>query len=112
MAYTLCPRLFWLRLLLQCQRRADDGDGDRPAKSVNRSPHGCEKSRLRSHEASGRYQTKFYTFRRNPPPVPTAPSLSLAGVWLIIPDHALGFPCCARFLVYVLPPLPRCSDWA
>ncbi len=23
---------------------------------------------------------------------PTAPSLSLAGVWLVIPDHAMGFP--------------------
>jgi len=37
MADTLCPRLF--RLLLQCQRRADYDDGDRPAKSVNRAPH-------------------------------------------------------------------------
>ena len=28
---------------------------------------------------------------------PSAPGLSLAGVRLIIPDHALGFPCCVRF---------------
>ena len=27
------------------------------AKSVNRAPHGCEKSRRRSHEARGRCQT-------------------------------------------------------
>ena len=26
-----------------------------------------------------------------------APSLSLTGVWLVIPDHAWGLPCCARF---------------
>ena len=24
----------------------------------------------------------------------------------------MGFPCCVRFPLYVLPPLPRCSDWA
>ena len=28
---------------------------------------------------------------------PNAPGLSLTGVRLIIPDHALGFPCCVRF---------------
>ena len=28
---------------------------------------------------------------------PSAPGLSLAGVRLIIPDHAWGFPCCGRF---------------
>src|SRR5262249_8780908 len=28
---------------------------------------------------------------------PSAPGLSLTGVRLIIPDHALGFLCCARF---------------
>jgi hypothetical protein len=42
---------------------------------------------------------------------PSAPGLSLTGVRLIIPDHAKGLPACA-FLVYVLPPLPRCSRWA
>src|ERR1700691_4416718 len=41
---------------------------------------------------------------------PTVPSLSLTGVWLVIPDlTTLGASrvACA-FLVYVLPPLPRC----
>ena len=28
---------------------------------------------------------------------PRAPGLSLAGVRLVIPDHAWGFPCCVRF---------------
>src|SRR5271166_4877052 len=44
---------------------------------------------------------------------PTAPSLSLAGVWLVIPDHPLGLPVLrALSFLYVLPPVPRCSDWA
>src|SRR5580658_13804 len=28
---------------------------------------------------------------------PTAPDLSLAGIRLVIPDHALRLPCCVRF---------------
>ena len=38
---------------------------------------------------------------------PTAPGLSLTGVRLIIPDHAVGLPVFAcAFLVYMLPPVP------
>jgi hypothetical protein len=41
------------------------------------------------------------------------PGSSLAGVRLIIPDHAMGLPVLrALSFMYVLPPLPRCSDWA
>jgi hypothetical protein len=44
---------------------------------------------------------------------PRAPSLSLAGVWLVIPDRALGLPVLrALSFMYVLPSVPRCSDWA
>src|SRR5271165_4892178 len=44
---------------------------------------------------------------------PKAPGLSLAGVRLLIPDHAVGLPVLrALSFIYVLPPLPRCSDWA
>jgi hypothetical protein len=46
---------------------------------------------------------------------PRAPGLSLTGVrGPVIPDlTTLGAPRVARaFLVYVLPPLPRCSGWA
>src|SRR5215472_4859655 len=43
---------------------------------------------------------------------PSAPGLSLTGVRLIIPDHALGFPVLrALSLCTWLPPLPRCSSW-
>ena len=43
---------------------------------------------------------------------PRAPGLSVTGVRLVVPDHALGLPVlrCA-FLVYVLSPLPRRSHW-
>ena len=41
---------------------------------------------------------------------PGAPGLSLAGLRLIIPDHASGLPVLrALSSVYMLPPLPRCS---
>ena len=44
---------------------------------------------------------------------PAAPGLSLAGVRLVIPDHAVGLPVLRTLsFVYVLPPLPRCSGWA
>src|SRR5580704_15063842 len=44
---------------------------------------------------------------------PMRPGPSLAGVRLVIPDHAMGLPVLrALSFVYVLPPLPRCSDWA
>ena len=44
---------------------------------------------------------------------PRAPGLSLAGVRLVIADHALGLPVFrASFLVYMPPPLPRRSVWA
>jgi hypothetical protein len=44
---------------------------------------------------------------------PTAPGLSLAGVRLLIPDHAVGLPVLRTLsLMYVPPPVPRCSDWA
>src|SRR5580658_10996774 len=47
---------------------------------------------------------------------PRAPGLSLTGVQLVSssltrPRHGASRVACA-FLVYVLPPLPRCSDWA
>ena len=41
-----------------------------------------------------------------------APGLSLTGVRLVILHHATGFPVLrALFLVYMLSPLPRRSDW-
>ena len=44
---------------------------------------------------------------------PSAPGLSLTGVRLVIPDHALGLPVLrALSFLYVLPPLPRCSGRA
>ena len=44
---------------------------------------------------------------------PAAPGLSLAGVRLVIPDHAVGLPVLLTLsFMYVLPPLPRCSGWA
>src|SRR5271165_988191 len=44
---------------------------------------------------------------------PAAPGPSLAGVRLVIPDHAVGVPVLrALSFMYVLPPLPRCSGWA
>src|SRR5271166_6632203 len=44
---------------------------------------------------------------------PAAPGRSLAGVRLVIPDHAVGLPVLRTLsFVYVLPPLPRCSGWA
>ena len=49
--------------------------------------------------------------RTSPPP--RAPGPSLAGVRLVIPDHVAGLPVLrALSFMYVLPPLPRCSDWA
>ena len=44
---------------------------------------------------------------------PSAPGLSLTGVWLIIPDHASGFPVLrALSLCTCCSPLPRCSGRA
>ena len=44
---------------------------------------------------------------------PMRPGLSLAGVRLVIPDHAQGLPVLRTLsFMYVLPPLPRCSGWA
>ena len=46
---------------------------------------------------------------------PRCPACPSRASGLTIPDHALGLPVLrvARpFLVYVLPPVPRCSDWA
>ena len=52
---------------------------------------------------------RYYEPLRNP----KAPGLSLAGVRLIIADHALGLSRVAyAFLVYMLSPLPRRSGWA
>jgi hypothetical protein len=43
---------------------------------------------------------------------PRAPAPSLAGVRLLIAEHASGLPVLrALSLVYMLPPLPRRSDW-
>ena len=42
-----------------------------------------------------------------------APGLSLAGIRLVIPDHAVGLPVLRTLsFVYVLPPLLRRSVWA
>ena len=44
---------------------------------------------------------------------PRAPGLSLAGVRLVIPDHAVGLPVLrALSFMYVPPPVPRYSGWA
>ncbi len=44
---------------------------------------------------------------------PAAPGLSLAGVRLVIPNHAMGLPMLPTLsFMCVLPPLPRCSGWA
>src|SRR5216684_3446473 len=43
---------------------------------------------------------------------PKAPGLSLAGFRLVVAlTTPWGFPCCVRFVVYMLPPLPRRSAW-
>ena len=54
----------------------------------------CVRLELRSLPSTGITQLQRYY---EPLRHPTASSLSLAGVRLVIPDHALGFPCCVRF---------------
>ena len=50
--------------------------------------------------------------RASPPPQRARP-VPHGGVRLFIPDHASGFPVLrALSLVYMLPPLPRCSRWS
>src|ERR1700722_3117615 len=62
----------------------------------------CPELRLLPSPGVTRLQRYYKPLRH-----PTPPSLSLAGVWLVIPDHALGLP-----VLRALSPLPRCSDWA
>src|SRR5271165_4742463 len=73
----------------------------------------CVRLELRSLPSAGvtRFPRYYEPLRH-----PRAPGLSLTGVRLV-----LSFLTCPRFgasrvarafLVYVLPPLPRCSDWA
>ena len=52
---------------------------------------------------------RYYEPLRHPKP----PGLSLTGVRLVIPDHVMGLPVLrALSLMYMLPPLPRCSSRA
>src|SRR5947199_657012 len=53
----------------------------------------CVCLELRSRPSTG--ITRFHRYNE-PLRNPRAPGLSLAGIRLVIPDHALGFPCCAR----------------
>src|SRR5271163_3551182 len=70
----------------------------------------CVYLELRSLPSTGiaRLQRYYEPLRR-----PRAPDLSLAGVRLIIPRPRLGVSRVAyAFLVYMLSPIPRRSDWA
>ena len=52
---------------------------------------------------------RYYEPLRHPKP----PGLSLTGVRFVIPDHVMGLPVLrALSLMYMLPPLPRCSSRA
>ena len=53
----------------------------------------CVCLELRSLPSPGIYPASS-VLRTSPPPI--APGLSLAGVRLTIPGHAMGFPCCVR----------------
>jgi hypothetical protein len=69
----------------------------------------CVRLELRSLPSTGvtRLQQYYEPLRH-----PRAPGLSVTGVRLIIPDLRLGASRVARaFLVYMLSPLPRHSDW-
>ena len=76
----------------------------------------CVCLELRSLPLRRTYPGLPAVLRTSPPP--TAPGLSLTGVWLVLSSLTqprLGLrPRCVRFPVCnaVLPPVPRCSDWA
>ena len=69
----------------------------------------CVCLELRSLPSTGVTQLQRYY---EPLRHPKAPSLSLAGLRLVIADHALGSRVECAFLVYMPPPIPRCSRWA
>src|SRR5207253_3637150 len=70
----------------------------------------CVRLELRSLPSTGIARLQRYN---EPLRHPSAPGLSLAGLRLVIADPRLGASRVAyAFLVYMLSPIPRHSDWA